>query len=106
MNNIEQIRKQKLGDVQRQQQSAEEQDFTQQQLEGAKKTILQRFLTKEARERLATVRIANPKLAEHIEVGLFEAAQSGQIQGQITEEQLKDILNRATGAKKDFRIIR
>ena len=106
MTDLESIRRQKIAELQKSQQNAVEQDFIHQQLEGAKKTVLQRFLTKEARERLATVKIANPKLAEQIEVGLFEAAQAGQIRGQITEEQLREILNRASGSKKEFNIIR
>ena len=91
MTDLESIRRQKIAELQKSQQNAVEQDFIHQQLEGAKKTVLQRFLTKEARERLATVKIA---------------AQAGQIQGQITEEQLREILNRASGSKKEFNIIR
>jgi len=102
---LEDIRRQKLAELQRAQQQSSEEDFVGQQIEAAKKTLLQRFLTKEARERLATVRMANKGLAEQIEMALVEAAHSGQIQGQIDEEKLKEILNRATGKKREFRII-
>ena len=104
--NLEDIRKQRLAELQRAQQQSSEEDFVGRQIDAAKKTLLQRFLTKGARERLATVRMANKELAEQIEMALVEAAHSGQIQGQIDEEKLKEILNRATGKKREFRIIK
>ncbi len=106
MSDIEDIRRQRLAELQKAQQQSSEEDFVRQQIESAKKTLLQRFLTKEARERLATVRVANKGLAEQIELAIVEAAHTGQIQGQIDEEKLKEILGRATGKKRGFRIIK
>jgi len=106
MSELESIRQRKLEELQRHQQAAAEQDFLKQQLEGVKKTVLQRFLTKDARERLATVRVANKELAEHVELAILEAAQSGQIRSQLDEEKLKEILGRVSGTKKGFRIIK
>lgn len=102
---IAEIRKRKLEELQHAQQSAAGQDFVKQQLEGVKKTVLQRCLTKEARERLGNVRVANPAVAEQIELALMEAAQAGQITEPIDDNRLKEILSRST-PKKGFKIIR
>jgi len=103
---LKSIRQQKLDELHKQKQAAEAQDFVTQQLESAKKTVLQRFLTKEARERLATVKAARPELANQIEMAIFDAAQAGGVEGQIDDARLKEILNRATNEKKNFRIIK
>ncbi len=102
---INEIRKRKLEDLQRSQQNAVNEDFIKQQLEGVRKTILQRCLTKEARERLGNVRVANPQLAEQVELALMEAAQTGQITEPIDDNRLKEILSRST-AKQGFKIIK
>jgi len=103
---LKSIRQQKLDELHKQKQAAEAQDFITQQLESAKKTVLQRFLTKEARERLATVKTARPELANQVEMAIFDAAQAGGVEGQIDDVRLKEILNRATNEKKNFRIIK
>lgn len=102
---IDEIRRRKLAELQRAQQGAANEDFLQQQLEGMKKTVLQRCLTKEARERLGNVRVANPALAEQVELALIEAAQAGQITEPIDDERLKEVLSRST-PKKGFKIIK
>src|SRR3972149_5874940 len=76
--------------------SSEEQEFVQRQLESARKSVVQRYLTKEARERLNTVRVAKPELAQTIELAIVEAAQAGAIKEAVSEEQLKQILDQAT----------
>lgn len=75
-----------------------------QQLELLKKSALQTILTKDARERLNMLKSAHPELASQIEIALIQAAQSGQIAEQITEEKLKIILQQA-GSKKGFKIV-
>ena len=102
---ISEIRRRKLEELQRAQKAAESQDFVKQQLEGVKKTVLQRCLTREARERLANIRAANPALSEQMELALMEAAQAGQITEPIDDERLKEILSRST-VKKSFKIIK
>ena len=102
---INEIRKRKLEELQHVQQSAVNEDFIKQQLEGVKKTVLQRCLTKEARERLGNVRTANPALAEQVELALIEATQVGQITEPIDDNRLKEILSRST-PKKGFKIIK
>ena len=75
------------------------------QIEEMKKQILNRILTKEAFERLARVRIANPQLAAQTELYLFQIYQTGKIRNQITDEKLKDVL-KLLSEKKDINIKR
>jgi DNA-binding TFAR19-related protein (PDSD5 family) len=60
------------------------------QLEAAKKTILMKILDKNAYERLARVRIANPTLADQVELYLIQRAE--QIKEPIEDEKLKTLL--------------
>ena len=78
-------------------------------IEQLKKQILTRILTKDAFERLARVRIANPELAGQAELYLMQIAQAGKLTGLVTEQQVKEILQyliTASGAKKETKIRR
>ncbi|MBI2041330.1 MAG: hypothetical protein HYT16_04480 [DPANN group archaeon] len=70
------------------------------------KAKLQQFMTREAMERLAFVKAGHPELAEQIEALLIQSANAGQLQGKITEEQIKNLLERVGRTKKTFRIIK
>lgn len=95
MSELDEIRQRKLHELQQQQAVSE-----------MKKSAMLQLLTKEARERLSTVRAAHPELAEQVEMSLIQAAQMGQFKSQITDEQLKQILASIQGEKKGFRILR
>ena len=84
----------------------EEQAFVQRQLDSAKKSILHRFLSRDARQRLANVRVAHAELAEQVEIALLDAAQTGMLKGEISDMQLRGILERATSEKKNFKFIK
>nr|MDI6806782.1 DNA-binding protein [Candidatus Aenigmarchaeota archaeon] len=75
------------------------------QLEALKKEVLQKVLTKEARERLGRVKVVKPELASQIELYLLQLYQAGQIKGIITDEKLKMMLEQLASGKK-FKIIR
>jgi programmed cell death protein 5 len=98
----EDLRKRLAGE----QAKAEEQEFVQRQLESVKKSMFQKFLSREARQRLATVRMAHPALAEQVEMALLDAAQSGMIKEEISELQIRAVLERAAAEKKNFKLIR
>lgn len=70
-----------------------------------KKNILSRMLSKEAHERLSRVRAVKPELAAQLESYMVTLFQSGQIKTEISDEQLKQILDKVT-QKKEFRIRR
>jgi len=62
------------------------------QLEEMKKQLLGKVLDKDAFERLARVRIANPKLAAQVELYLMQLFQSGKIPQKVNDTQLKEVL--------------
>lgn len=67
-----------------------------QQLEQQKRDILKRFLTTEAYERMANVRIANPEVYNKMIEVIISMYQSNRLPGKITEAQIKDLLARLT----------
>ncbi|MEM7826274.1 MAG: DNA-binding protein [Candidatus Aenigmatarchaeota archaeon] len=75
------------------------------EVEEIKKTILKKILSKEAFERLCRVKLVKPELANQIELYLTQLYQEGKINKEITEEQLKMILEKISASKK-FKIIK
>ncbi|MEM5836339.1 MAG: DNA-binding protein [Candidatus Aenigmatarchaeota archaeon] len=73
--------------------------------EEMKKIVLKKILSKEAIERLARVRLVKPELANEIELYLIQLYQTGKINKEISEEQIKVILERLSERKK-FRIVK
>jgi programmed cell death protein 5 len=71
-----------------------------------KEMVLKQLLTSEARLRLNNVKIVKPELANMIENYLLGLASQGKAPGQITDDQLKQILLSAQQPKKDFKINR
>jgi programmed cell death protein 5 len=76
-----------------------------QKIEEIKKTVLRNILTKEARERLNRIRLVKPDLALQLELYLVQLYQAGKLRGQMTDEQLKSILE-MLGSGKKFKIIK
>ncbi|MDE1850634.1 MAG: hypothetical protein KGH54_02455 [Candidatus Micrarchaeota archaeon] len=74
-----------------------------QQLEQQKRDILKRFLTVEAYERMANVRIASPEVYNKMIEVIISMYQSNRLPGKITEAQIKDLLARLT-AKEEPKI--
>ncbi len=77
-----------------------------QQMEQQKRTLLARLLSKDAYERLARVRLANPQLAAQLEMYLLQLAQSGKLREQVTDRKLKEVLQILTaesGRKSSIR---
>ncbi|MBI4017533.1 MAG: hypothetical protein HY366_01150 [Candidatus Aenigmarchaeota archaeon] len=83
-----------------------EQFDQQEAVEKLKKEMLRKILTKEALERLSRVRLANAMLASQLELTLVQMVQSGQVRGQLTDEQLRGILDTLTAKKKKTTITR
>jgi programmed cell death protein 5 len=74
-------------------------------MEEMKKIILKKILSREAAERLARVRLVKPELANELELYLIQLYQTGKINEEISEEQIKLILEKSSERKK-FRIIK
>ena len=79
---------------------------TKDQFNAKKEMLLKQLLTSEARLRLNNVKMVKPELANMVENYLLGLASQGRTTGQITDEQLKQILLSAQKPKKDFKINR
>jgi|TARA_B100000470_G_C19500328_1_gene262789 programmed cell death protein 5 len=76
------------------------------QISAQKDMLLKQILSGEARLRLNNVKMVKPELANLVENYLLGLASQGKTQGQITDDQLKQILMSAQQPKKDFKINR
>ena len=74
-------------------------------MEEMKKVILKKILSREAAERLARVKLVKPELASELELYLIQLYKAGKINEEISEEQIKLILEKLSERKK-FRIIK
>lgn len=61
-----------------------------------RRIILNQVMSSEAREKLGNIRLVRPERAEQVESYVIRAAQSGQLSGKVSEEEVKDLLRRVT----------
>ena len=101
---LEAIRQRKLAEIQEQQINAKAQEEQQAALEAQKQSILRQVLTEEARQRLANVKLVRPQVAEAVELRLIQIAQQGGVREKINDEQLKEILRKIQGQKRETKI--
>ena len=76
------------------------------QLKAQKENMLKQVLSGDARLRLNNVRMVKPDLAELVENYILNLSVQGKISGQISDEQLKQILSSAQQPKRDFKFNR
>jgi len=76
------------------------------QLKAQKEMILKQVLSSEARLRLNNVRMVKPDLADLVENYILNLSVQGKISGQISDDQLKQILSSAQQPKRDFKFNR
>lgn len=75
------------------------------QLEATKKMIMKKILSKGAWERLSRIKLVKPELAAQLELYLVQLFQAGKIKNEISDEQIKMILENLS-SKKSFKILR
>jgi programmed cell death protein 5 len=68
--------------------------------------VLQVVLDSQARQRLMNIRLVKPDLAMAVENYLISAASSGRINRPLTDEELKQLLQRLQQPKKEFKFER
>jgi len=71
-----------------------------------KEQALRTLLSPQARLRLTNVRMVKPELASMVENYLIGMASQGKLNTQISDEQLKQILQSIQQPKRDFKINR
>ena len=101
---MEAIRQKKLIEMQQQQAAQNAQEEERVALEAQKQNILRQILTEEARQRLTNIKLVRPQLADSVELRLIQLAQQGSLPSKITDEQLKEILRKIQGQKRDTKI--
>lgn len=103
---LEELRKRKLLELQRQ--IAEEKKSTevQQQLEMQKQALLRSILTSEARQRLTNLKMVKPEFTAQLELQLIQLAQQGKLPIPLADEQLKQILIQLQGRRRETKIRR
>ncbi|GAA6061554.1 hypothetical protein JCM10212_001086 [Sporobolomyces blumeae] len=65
-----------------------------------RRTIMSQILSTEARERLSRIALVKPERARAIEQLLMRMAQSGQLRGRVSEDQLIDVLDQVEAMEK------
>jgi len=103
---LEALRLRRMAEMQRSAYDEQRRSQAQQQVERQKQSIIRQILTPEARQRLANIRMVKPEFAEELEMQLIQLAQSGRLQTQITDEQLKKTLVQLQSQKKEIKIRR
>jgi programmed cell death protein 5 len=113
MTDIDEIRRKRMQQIQQQaaQQQSPQADQQQQEqmrreLETQKRQAMMQLLTPEARARLANIRLTKPEFVDQIEIQLIQLAQAGRVQSKITDDQLKELLRKLIGQKRDIKISR
>jgi len=110
MDELEEIRRRRLVELQARREKELEELAKQQeiarQIEAQKKAILRAILEPEAKERLSRLKLAHPDVAEAVENQLISLAQSGKITTKISDKTLVEILKRVMPKRRETRIIR
>jgi len=76
------------------------------QLKAQKEMMLKQVLATDARLRLNNVRMVKPDLADLVENYILNLTAQGKISGQISDDQLKQILLSVQQPKRDFKFNR
>lgn len=101
---MDELKRKRLLQLQQQIADARKQEETRREFEAQKQAALRQILTDEARSRLTNLKMVKPEFADQLEIQLIQLAQSGKIAVPITDGQLKDILIKLQGRKRESKI--
>jgi len=99
---LEEIRRRKM--LEYQQKLAQEQELAKRQAELQLRALLKRILEPDAFERLGRVKLSSPELYAKAVQYLLALYQAGRITKKITDAQLKALLLRLRGPKRETKI--
>ena len=103
---LEALRQRKMAELQQQDQTQAAQEQQAKQFEMQKQAMLRQIMTPEARDRLGNIRLANPQMADNVEMQLIQLAQSGRLRGVIDDAMLRNILGQIAPQKREITIER
>jgi programmed cell death protein 5 len=103
---LDEIRRRRMLEMQQRMNQDQQRAQAQQQLEVQKQAILRRILTQEARQRLTNLKMVKPDFANALELQLIQLVQTGKAQTPITDVQLREILVRLQGQRREIKITR
>lgn len=103
---LEALRQKRMREIQQQQGNNAAQEEQARQFEMQKQSVLRQIMTPEARDRMANIKLANPDQANAVEMQLIQLAQSGRLQGVITDAMLKEILQKIIPPQREITIQR
>jgi len=103
---LEALRRRRMLELQRRLVQEQQRFQAEQQIEIQKQAILRRILTSDARQRLTNLKMVKPEFAEQLELQLIQLAQQNKITIPITDEQLKEILQKLQSQRREIKIRR
>jgi programmed cell death protein 5 len=101
---MQELQQQADQQAQQQPQDMQAQEQMRRELEAQKRQVLLQILTPEARSRLANLRLTKPEFVDQVELQLIQLAQMGRVKSKITDDQLKELLRKLAGQKRDINI--
>lgn len=112
MEDLEDIRRRRLQELQRRQGNAADQDPAAAEAQkaaeqqAAVESLLQQILEPEARERLTRIRMSRPEFADQVVAQLVALARGGRLRRRLTDDDLRSVLAQLSPPDRDFSITR
>mgnify|MGYP000138414276 CR=1 FL=1 len=107
---LEELREKKMEELRERKQGgggdAEAQQQAQERAEAQQEAVLKQYLTDGARQRLNAVAMSKPEFGDKVKQQVAALAQSGRVQGQIDEDQMRDLLKELQPDQQSFDIQR
>lgn len=103
---LEALRQRRMQELQQQAVQQQQEEQKRQQVEMQLQNAMRQILTPEARDRLNNIKLANPQMAQQVEMQLVQLAQSGRIPVPVDDGMLRNILGQIAPKKREITIER